>query len=92
MECFVIIVNDLAVNYYHKALHLGCCSSPRSASDIFKSIFRRVLDKHAPLKIKKLRGNQAKFMTKEHGKAIMDQSRLKNKYLKWPSRENLFGL
>ena len=27
MECFVIIVN-----YYHKALHLGCCSSPRSAS------------------------------------------------------------
>ena len=22
-----------AVNYYHKALHLGCCSSPRSAFD-----------------------------------------------------------
>ena len=22
-----------AVKYYHKALHLGCCSSPRSASD-----------------------------------------------------------
>ena len=22
-----------AVNYYHKALHLGCCGSPRSASD-----------------------------------------------------------
>ena len=22
-----------AVNYYHKELHLGCCSSPRSASD-----------------------------------------------------------
>ena len=21
------------VNYYHKALHLGCCSSPRSASE-----------------------------------------------------------
>ena len=34
MECFVIIVNGWleAVNYYHKALHLGCCSSPRSAS------------------------------------------------------------
>ena len=24
-----------AVNYYHKALHLGCCSSPRSASASF---------------------------------------------------------
>ena len=22
-----------AVNYYNKALHLGCCSSPRSASE-----------------------------------------------------------
>ena len=34
MERFVIIVNGLAVNYYDKALHLGCCSRPRSASDI----------------------------------------------------------
>ena len=25
-------MQDEAVNYYHKALHLGCCSSPRSAS------------------------------------------------------------
>ena len=31
MERFIIIVQ--AVNYYLKALHLGCCSSPRSASD-----------------------------------------------------------
>ena len=29
MEPFVTPVN---VNYYHKALHLGCCSSPRSPS------------------------------------------------------------
>ena len=50
--------------------------------DIFTSTFQRVLDKHAPLKMKKLRGNQTKFMTKELRKAIMDQSRLKNKYLK----------
>ena len=42
--------------------------------DIFTSIFRRVLDKHAPLKMKKFRGNQAKFMTKELRKAIMDRS------------------
>ena len=42
MERFVIIVNGFqpltiitklpAVNYYHKALHLGCCSHPRSAA------------------------------------------------------------
>ena len=40
MERFMIIVNGFcniedvveAVNYYHEALHLGCCSSPRSPS------------------------------------------------------------
>ena len=38
--CFPIITSfshnltkPEAVNYYHTALHLGCCSSPRSASD-----------------------------------------------------------
>ena len=30
-------------------------------------------------------------MTKELRKAIMDQPRLKNKYLKWPSRENFLA-
>ena len=36
IEWFVIIVNSSqlsAVNYYHKALHLGSCSSPRSAAE-----------------------------------------------------------
>ena len=28
-----------AVNCYHKELHLGCCSSPRSASGNFQVIF-----------------------------------------------------
>ena len=27
----------VAVNYYHKTLHLGCCSSPRSASGFLSS-------------------------------------------------------
>ena len=56
--------------------------------DIFTSIFRRVLDKHALIKMKKCKRKPAKFMTKELRKAIMDRSKLKNKYLKWPSREN----
>ena len=59
--------------------------------DIFTSIFRRMLDAHAPLKMKKLRENQAKLMIKELRKAVMDQSRLKNKYLKWPPSENFLA-
>ena len=38
--------------------------------------------------MKKLRGNQAKIMTKDPRKAIMDRSRFENNYSKWSSREN----
>ena len=48
-----------------------------------------VLDKHAPIKKKLLRGNEAPFMTKELSKAIMNRSKLKNRYTKWPSCETL---
>ena len=39
-----------------------------------------------------MRGNQAPFMTKELSKAIMTRSRIKNKYNKWPSRQNFLAL
>ena len=44
----------------------------------FNSIFTSILDKHAPKKIKFLRGNNQLFMTKELRKAIMKRSMLKN--------------
>ena len=45
MECFMIIVNGLeAVSYYHKALHLGCCSSPRSASEYYNVAIQHLRD------------------------------------------------
>ena len=40
MERFVIIVNGFQpLTIITKALHLGCCSSPRSASDVATTIF-----------------------------------------------------
>ena len=54
----------------------------------FTHIFSEILNKDAPLKSKQVRGNQAPFMNKELSKVIMNKSRLKNKYQKWPSREN----
>ena len=42
MELFMIIYNGFqAVNYYHKELYLGCCSSPRSASRYIFLKFQR---------------------------------------------------
>ena len=48
----------------------------------FLNIFIEVLNKHAPMKIKYLRENQGKFMTKGLHKAIMKGSRLRNKFLR----------
>ena len=42
--------------------------------------FRLVLDKHAPLKVNKLRENQGPFMRKELSKAIMNKSKIRIKY------------
>ena len=60
----------------------------------FTKVFRLVLDKYTPLKVKKVRENQGPFMTKELSKAIMNKSKIRNrnKYHKFPSRKNLLAL
>ena len=54
-------------------------------------IFSDTLERHAPLKSKTIRGNQAVFMNKGLSKAIMEKSRCRNKYLKHSSRENFLA-
>ena len=41
----------------------------------FTRIFQNVLNKHAPLKQKKVRGNHAAFINKDLSKAIMNKSK-----------------
>ena len=50
--------------------------------------FSNVLDKHAPQKSKYIRGNNAPFMNKELGKAIMKRSKLRNAFNKNKNDEN----
>ena len=42
---------------------------------IFTRIFQNVLNRHAPIKQKKVRGNHAPFMTKDLSKGIMNKSK-----------------
>ena len=51
-------------------------------------IFSEVLNYHAPLKQKSVRGNHAPFMTRELSKTIMNKSKVKNSYVKGLSRKN----
>ena len=56
--------------------------------NILTDCVRKLIDKHAPLKNKKIKGNNKPFVTKELRSAIMKRSRLRNKYNKWQSRDN----
>ena len=50
--------------------------------------FLVIINKHAPLKKKIVRGNNAPFMNKEFQKEIYVRSRLRNKFWVKPSTEN----
>ena len=69
-------------------LHLQSSDTNNMKYDEFKSIFMRVLNKHAPMKSKTIRGNNAPFMNKTLSKSFMERSRLKNRYNKFPTEEN----
>ena len=56
--------------------------------DIFEVTFMELLNRYAPIKIKYIRANNAPFMTKLLSKAIMNRSRLTNKFIKDPSKDN----
>ena len=57
--------------------------------DSFHRIFIAILDKFAPVKERKVRANNAPFMNKTLSKEIMTRSRLRNRYNKTPTEENL---
>ena len=52
------------------------------------SAFRKLIDKHVPLKTKVQRGNTAPFMNQQLQKAIYTRSRLKKRLNKSPTQEN----
>ena len=56
--------------------------------ETFHNVYLKVLNKHAPIKTKVIRGNQASYITKAYRKAVMKRSELKTKYLKNPTLEN----
>ena len=58
-----------------------------SQFELFQVISLGLLNKLTLLKKKNLRNNQSSFVTREVRKAIMNRSRLRNKFLKTKSQE-----
>ena len=50
-------------------------------------MFKTIVDQHAPLKTKFVRGTRAPFMNKEFSKAIMHKSKLHNMHKKLKTKE-----
>ena len=67
-------LKDITDAHFDKCLKIR---DSEAAYDSFKGTFLSITNKHAPLKTKMIRGNQAPFMTKELSKQIMIRSRLK---------------
>jgi len=62
-----------------------------TVDDAFEQLIAHIshcLDRHAPLKQKKVWGNQSRFMNKELAKAIMVRSKLKSKYQKTKAKND----
>ena len=59
---------------------LGNVDVSNSNYRAFETAFKKVLNKHAPLKKQYARANDAPFVTKALRKAVMLRSRLRNKY------------
>ena len=78
------ILHDLDRKLLQGELYRNCDDPHDKPSEVFVDI----LHHHAPLEEKQIGGNHAPFMTKQLSKAIMEKWKSRNKYLKWPSREN----
>ena len=60
------------------------CASEKNLKCLKETVFC-IFNKHAPIKRKYVRANEAPFMTKELHKAVMKRSKLRNKFLKTKS-------
>ena len=67
---------------------IGLAQDPNQSYEIFLQRCKEALDIRAPLKSKYLRSNHSPFMNKNISKAIMDHTRLRNKFLKSRSTES----
>ena len=61
---------------------------PNESYSALTNTFSLIVEKHAPLKKKIVRGNHAPFITKDLRKAIYTRSKLRNKFIKNPTEVN----
>ena len=82
------LAESLLLNDLEKTTFLTTANCPKESYQHITDNFLSVVEKHAPLKKKIVRGNRAPFVFREFRKTIYTRSRLRNKYCKNPTSEN----
>ena len=67
---------------------LNCHTDNINKYQLFEKAFLNVLERHAPIKKKIVRANEAPYMTKALRKAIASRSRLENKFHRMRTKES----
>ena len=75
------LLNLRSINLYSSSI------DPDKNYILLTSQFLKVVNQHAPLKVKTLRRNHAYFVDKQLRKEIYQRSKLRNKYCKNPSEQ-----
>ena len=78
-------LTDLRTCPFHECLKL---SDPERAYENFKQLYLDITNKHAPVKTKMIRGNNAPLMNKELSKEIIVKSKLRNKLYRHKTKTN----
>ena len=73
--------NELFINEVKNSIEQEYCQNQSLEFGSFKKKVDNILQKHAPLKKRYVRANQAPFIDKSINKHIMKRSRLRNKFL-----------
>ena len=74
--------------FFRADLHENLINMYENDYKDFEAAFLKHLNKHAPMKTKYVRANNAPFMNKKLCKAFMNRSRLRNKFIKYPTNLN----
>ena len=75
-------LRNFSLNDFNRDLHDTLSNENIEHFEHFQAVFEKVLDRHAPKKINRVRGNHKPYITKEIRKAIMLRSFYKNKLRK----------
>ena len=88
LEQYIIVTSSIFLIIVLRNRYKKLFDKTYEIYESFAASCNKILDNHATLKKKYVRGNHSSFMNKSFSKAILVRTRLRNNFLKNRSEEN----